>query len=163
MQLQFCPNLGQCPISIIFSWVSGHTLTEKPHIQILLRRALVRHALGVLLIIVPQGFVSPVTKLELHSPEFHSLNFPEFFSLHGCGLSLATREILLPSKVTYSRRCCSSRWMSLKTSGHVVGVAQQQGPQLLPLLMAAPSASLNPASGIRLVWLPSRSPVSIML
>lgn len=44
-----------------------------------------KHAFGVLLIIVPWGFVSHLAKLELH--------FPGFLSSRGPGLGLAMREV----------------------------------------------------------------------
>ena len=120
---QFYPNLWLYPIPITLPWVLGYILTEKLHIQRWFKRAPVKHAFGVLLIIVPQGFVSHLPNLELHFQESLSLNFSKFLSLQGSGLSLAVREtwvrfgrwhccLVSMKGGKRVRFCCNSHWMS---------------------------------------------------
>lgn len=112
----------------------------------------------------PQGFISPLQKLELHFLEFLSLNFSEFFSLHGFRLSLVVREAgvrcgrwkwwccrLSMEGVRKVRLGCSSHWGSGSADQMSAWISPglgRRGPRLLPLLPAPPSASLNSASGL---------------
>lgn len=128
----------------------GYILTERLHIQRLVKRALMKHDFGVLLIIIPWGFVSYLAKLEVH--------FPEFLSLCGPGLGLAMKEVLcevwkmewrghLVSKEGGVKvRCYCTHpgcWVCQSCGWH----GPAAGPMASSLPLALPSASLKPGSG----------------
>lgn len=103
----FYSDLRLCLIPITLSWLLGYILTEKLRIHRLFKRALMKHAFGILLIVVPWGFVSYLAKMELH--------FPGFLSLYGPGLGLGMRRPVwhLEDGVKWSP-CFNGRWCGVR-------------------------------------------------
>lgn len=107
-----------------------------------------KHVFGILLIVIPWGFVSYLAKLELHSPGF--------LSLHGPGLGWAMRPVWhwkggVKGPTCFNGRCVGSDalvahpgcWVCWSRCWH----ESASGSMVSPFPLAPPLASLNPGSG----------------